>query len=315
MYKKTALSILSLFTTLSLSANGISDEEAARIAQEAHLASINALLIFTSQDGLNSGIYHFTNIGVDIQIYNLPFTYTFDSDGDKLEYFMVGNVGYSRVVLSKDREVQTDQGRLNYKNHLRTYTAGIGGGLKYHLNEDISVSGGLEVIYSVSGVSVKEPGDGIDDAITDFFNKDYNQNISYKFLTSIEYKPKMKIFKPYVTLSYELFDTKSTFDFNEFVNFTSQSMVTSLAVGAETNELYRYNTHYLTLEGYIDINHINGKAAETIKLNNFTTLGAVAYLYAEEAPSWIERYFIEISTVRADGLNGYNFGVGFTIDF
>ena len=49
------------------------------IAKEAHLANINALLIFTSQNGLNSGRYHFSKVGVDMEVYHLPFTYHFDS--------------------------------------------------------------------------------------------------------------------------------------------------------------------------------------------------------------------------------------------
>lgn len=315
MTKKLILSLSSLLLTSNVIADTISNEEAARLAKEAHLSSINALLIFTSQDGLNSGLYHFTKIGADMEIYNLPFSYTFDSNGAKLEYFIMGNVGYSRVYLSKDREVDVPAGRLDYKNHLRTYTAGFGGGIKYHLYEEFTVSGGVEIIYSRSGVSVKEPGDGIDEAITDFFDEDYNQNMSYKLLVSAEYKPKIKMINPYIKFDYELFDTKSSFDFGEFIDFKTQSMVTTVAIGAESNELYRYNTHYLTLEAYVDINHINGKAAETIKFENYASLGAVAYWYTEDAPSWIERYFIELSSVKADGLNGYNIGVGFTIDF
>ena len=50
------------------------------IAEEAHIANINTLLIFTSGEGLNSGLYHFSNVGVDMEIYNLPFTYHIESD-------------------------------------------------------------------------------------------------------------------------------------------------------------------------------------------------------------------------------------------
>ena len=311
---KKSLLLLALYGITAYASN-ISDEEAARIAQDAHLSSINALLIFTSQDGLNSGIYHFKQIGIDMEIYNLPFIYTFDSKAKKLEYFIVGNVGYSRVFISKDAEIDLPPNRLNYKNHIRTYTAGLGGGIRYHINEDFSCSGGIELIYSLSGVSIKDPDDDIGDAITDLFKQNYNNNISYKLFGSLEYIPKIQDFKPYARLSYKIFDTKSTFTFDELASFNTQSMLGTLTLGAETNALFSYNTHYLTLQSYLDINNIQGEVADTVQFNNFATLGAVAYWYVNGKPSWIERYFLEVSTVRADGLEGYNIGFGFTLDF
>ena len=94
LYKFALLLIL---TTPILSAETVDE-----VAKKAHLASINTLLIFTSQDSLNSGLYHFTKVGVDMHVYHLPFSYTLNPNDDSIEYFLVGNVGYSTVHLSKD---------------------------------------------------------------------------------------------------------------------------------------------------------------------------------------------------------------------
>jgi len=94
-----------------------------------NIATINTLLIFTSQDGLNSGIYHFTNTPqeIDMTIYHLPFMYNFKSDTN-FNFFVVGNVGYSRVELKGEIEtISTTEPTLDFFNHIQTYTAGIGG--------------------------------------------------------------------------------------------------------------------------------------------------------------------------------------------
>ncbi len=295
--------------TLSLQSSTVEN-----ISTKAHIANINTLLIFTSQDSLSSGKYHFTNIGIDMEVYNLPFTYHLDSD-DKFNYFILGNVGYSKVNLSKGINI-IPQGRLNYENHIRTYTAGLGAGLRYKLSDELHISGGLEFIYSRSGASVKKPDDGIGDAIEDFFNDNYNDNISYKFFVLGEYAPYLsKYYNPYINLSYKLYETKSSFSFDELSTFESQSSVTNFKIGAESSELYTFNTNYLTLEAYLNANYLSGSVSQTIELNHYASVGAVSYLYTPNSISWIKRYFLEVNSIRAEGLEGYNIGVGFTIDY
>jgi len=52
------------------------------VVKDSHLANINAILIFTSQDAVTSGTYRFSNIGASIDVYHLPFTYHFKSKHD-----------------------------------------------------------------------------------------------------------------------------------------------------------------------------------------------------------------------------------------
>jgi hypothetical protein len=284
------------------------------IAEKAHLASINALLIFTSQEGLSTGRYNFTNVGVDMEVYKLPFTYHFESKENPIDYFMVGNVGYSRVSISDKIDIPPTS-RLNYDNHIRTYTVGLGGGIRYKATEDIHFSGGIELIYSRSGASVEKPDDKLGDAIEDFFNQDYNDNLTYEFFTIAEYRPVINNYKPYAEISYNLYETSSTFSFDELVTFDTQSSVTTLALGVETPELLKRNKNYLTLEGYVNSNYLNGAVVQSVQFNSYSTVGVVAYWYTPDDPWWAERFFFEVSTIQSSGLDGYNIGVGFTVDF
>jgi len=307
------MTIRFLIFFFTMSAFCVHAETVEEIAEKAHLANINTLLIFTSQDGLSSGRYNFTNVGVDMEVYKLPFTYHFESE-KALNYFLIGNVGYSRVFISQEIDIPPSS-RLNYDNHLRTYTAGLGGGVRYKLTEDIHFSGGAQLIYSRSGASVKQPDDEIGDAIEDFFEQDYNDNISYELLAIAEYKPVINNFKPYAAISYRLYETKSTFKFDELLSFDTESSVSRLAVGIETPGLLHYHGNYLTLEGYVNGNYLSGAVEKSVKFNSFSTAGAVVYWYTPGAPQWAGRFFFEASTVQSDGLDGYNIGVGFTADF
>ncbi len=283
------------------------------VAKAAHLANINTLLIFTSQEGLNSGHYNFSNVGVRMDLYHLPFIYHFHSD-TKLNSFVVGNVGYSRVYLNEDIEIP-DGVRLDYDNHLRTYTAGLGGGLRYKLIPTLSILGGVEFIYSTSGVSIKKPKGHIGDVIEDFFNKNYNQNISYKFFTSLEYRQEIEGYKPYAIVNYKIYDTKSTFTFDTLSKIQTQSSITTLSLGVESPKLMEFSQNYLTLEGYYHANFLSGSVKDVVKFGEFNALGSVLYYYTPDKPWWASRFFFELNAVKASGLDGYNVGVGFTVDF
>ena len=298
-----------LFVASSLNAETVKD-----VAQRAHLANINALLIFTSQDGLSTGRYRFTDVGVTMELYNLPFTYHFKPKQKKYNYFVVGNVGYSRTFVSADTEIPPNV-RLNFDNHLRTYTAGLGGGMRYKPAEDVHLSAGGELIYSRSGVSVNGTGDDLSDAISDFFSENYNENISYKLFVLGEYRPVVQDYKPYVSLGYKLYETKSGFSLNEIGSFSTDSSVTSLALGVETPKLYKRDRHFLTFEVYTKAHYLTGDVVRSVDFNTYGMLGAVLYWYTPESPSWAERFFFEVSSVRSDSLEGYNVGVGFTVDF
>ncbi len=306
------LRLLLFFYFVAIS--GLHAETPKEIAEKAHIASINALLIFTSQDGLSTGRYNFTNVGVDMEVYKLPFRYHFESKEKPVDYFLVGNVGYSRVFLSQQIELPPDS-RLNYDNHIRTYTAGLGGGIRYKATDALHFSGGLELIYSRSGASVKQPDDEIGDIIEDFFNQDYNDNITYAFFTMAEYRTVINDYKPYAEISYKLYETSSKFSFDELVTFKTQSTVTALALGVETPELLKSNRNYLTLEGYINGSYLTGAVVQAVQFDTYRTLGVVAYWYTPDGPWWAERFFFEASTVQSSGLDGYNIGIGFTVDF
>ena len=282
--------------------------------EDAHLANINALLIFTSQNGLNTGLFQFTKVGVDMQIYNLPFRYHYASN-TKLNYFLVGNVGYSSVTTTKKILSSQNNNSLDTDTQLQTYTGGLGLGARYRFRDDLSVLGGLELIYSRSGVSIKSSNSNLTTPVGDFFSNNYNDNISYKLLLESTYQPKMRLVEPYFTLGYRFYDTKSDFSYKRLASFNSQSGVFSASMGLQTDSLYRLRNNYLTLEGYLNANYLQGEVVNSIQFDNYYKVGGIAYWYLDDDPFWIKRLFTEVSTTTGDGIEGYNFGLGFSLSY
>ncbi len=285
-------------------------------AQKVYLSNINALLIFTSESGLSSGHYRFTNSEFKMQTYTLPFTRHFETFDDTMNWFINGGFGYSITRLDTQTVQRTASGdiELTHDNKLQTYTAGIGGGLRYRSDLGIDFMGSLGVIYSRVGTSVK-PKDDIGGAIEDFFDDEYNNNISYKIMLSAEYEKKIRQYRLYTKAAFKSYETKADFTLDVLSGFKTQSDVTSVSLGAETPALLRYEQNYLSLESYIRANYLHGDIMDVVGLSRYLNVGAVAYWNTPESPSWARRFYTEVSTVRAEGLEGYNFGIGFSIDY
>jgi len=300
------------FFTLSNAAQEVlkSAEDAAK---EAHLANINALLIFTSQDGLNTGLFHFTKVDVDMRIYNLPFLYHFESEKN-FNYFIVGNVGYSNV-FTKNEFAFAPGVVVNSDSQLQTYTGGIGLGVRYKLREYLSISGGTEFIYSRSGVSTKQIDGDVTAPIEDFFRRKFNDNLSYKLFAELCYSPKLDYLKPYVKLGYNFFDTKSDMELQTLSKFSTQSSLSTFTLGATSDAFAQGVYGHLIFEPYLHANYLQGDVVNSIRFDAYSKAGGVLYIYHTYSPSWIERYFFEASSINADGLEGYNFGLGFSIEY
>jgi hypothetical protein len=315
MTPKNALSLFrSALFCLLLSAGTLSHAETVgEVAEKTSLANINALLIFTTHEGLNSGHYRFTNVGVKMDMIHLPFEYHFDNSGSDVNTFLLGNVGYSKTTRLERVEIPPDA-VINYDSKMQTYTGGIGYGIRYRLDTAWSLQGGVEFIYSRSGLKVQQPDDNVGDAIEDFFDSNFNDHLTYKFFGDLIYDTKWKGYTTYARLSFKLYETKSSFTFEELADFRSQSLVTSLKTGMETHSLYTLGNDYLTLEGYVGYNHLNGEVTTVARLNDYGVVGAVAYWYTPQL-EWSERFYLELSAVRGYGIEGYNAGIGLTVDF
>jgi hypothetical protein len=287
-----------------------------REIEKVNAATLNTLLIFTSQEGLNSGLYHFTNtaVDVDMKVYHLPFTYHIKTDSD-INYFIVGNVGYSQIYLVGEIQQLPPDASLDYDSHIQTFTAGLGGGMRYRVDKYFCISGGVEFIYSRSGLSLSLPKSDIGNRIEEFFNNNYSSNLSYKLFALAEYRPVVKDFKPYATFGYKLFETKSTVTFDELLKFDSQSSVATLNIGIESPKLFEYGKENITLEAYLNTNYLNGTVKDVVNFSWYQNYGLVGYYNTPIDPAWASRFFLELSTARSDGLEGYNIGIGFTVDF
>jgi hypothetical protein len=292
-----------------LDAASISRQQIGDIAQKLHIANINALLIFTSQSGLNSGRYHFDKAGsgVTMHTYNLPFTYHFEKDGN-YNYFFMGNVGYSSV--EKDEKILGDA----WHNYIHTYTAGAGGGVRYFFTDNFSIMGGVELIYSRAGLSVNPPG-GIDDSIKEFFNDNYNDNLTWKFLLDIAYEKEFAYLRLHSHIEQKIFDTKSDFTFKNLTSITTQSALTTFLLSAESFALYSYGKNFLTLEAYYSFNYLHGEVTSIVNFSTYHKSGLALYYNTPKEPSWASRFFLEGSMVEGSGIQGYNLGIGFSVDF
>jgi hypothetical protein len=114
---------------------------------------------------------------------------------------------------------------------------------------------------------------------------------------------------------YVLYETQNTFTIDELITFSTQSSVTSAADGMESLPLVRHKTMYLTLEGYFRESFLGGDLPRVMQFDSYSTLGAVAYWYVPKNLRFIRRFFLEVSTTRANGLNGYNTGIGFSPNY
>lgn len=285
-------------------------------AEKAYLANINTLLIFTSESGLSSGTYRFTEAGFKMETYTLPFRHHFEPFKENMNLFINGGVGYSITrldTLTKDSK-SANAIDLRHDNKLQTYTAGLGIGLRYKSDYGIDYLASMGIIYSRVGTSVS-PNDEIGEAIEDFFDGEYNDNITYKFLLAAEYKKEIEGYKPYIKVDAKTYETKADFSLDALSGFTTQSRVASISLGAETPSLLKYEENFLSLEGYVKVNFLEGDITDVVKFRKYMNIGGIMYWNTPEAPSWAKRFYTELSTVRAEGLEGYNVGIGFSLNY
>ena len=311
--------IIFLFFLLFSSVKAATLDE--QLAQDAYLATVNAAMVFTSQDGLSSGVYRFTKIDTEMRMYNLPLSYHFDPLSENTNLFMVMDLGYSDT--RNDGDVDDNGTLLHHENRLQTYVGGIGLGLRYKATEHSDLLLGGEVLYSRVGVTarVSDSLDGSD--IVNFFSDDFNENFSYKLFAEYDYHREYRGYDIYTKLNYKLYKTLSELDFtdivdsviDDIVSLDSQTTVASLVVGFETDPLYSYHEMSLTLEPYVKANYIWGDLAKVAQISSYATAGISVYWNTPEKSAYIYRYFIEPSISRGNGLEGLNLSVGFSLDF
>lgn len=287
-------------------------------AQKTYLANINTLLIFTSESGLSSGNYKFTKAGFKMKSYSLPFRYSLAPIDKNLRLFINGTTGYSITRLdtkTTTRSKTTGQDIvLTHDNKLQTYTGGVGLGLDYESDLGIDFLGSIGVIYSRVGTSI-QPKDEIGEAIKDFFDDEYNDNITYRFYLAAEYEHNIEEFRSYAKIDFKSYETKADFTLDALSGFTTQSKVTGLSFGIESPSLLKYEEDFLSLEGYVKLNYLNGDITDVVQFDKYMNIGSIAYWNTPKSPSWAKRFYMEVSTVRAEGLEGYNVGIGFSIDY
>ena len=142
-----------------------------QLTQDAYLATVNAAIVFTSQDGLSSGLYRFTNIDTEMRMYNLPLSYHFDPLTEKTNIFMIFDMAYSET--SNDRDVDANGTFLHLNNSLQTYVGGIGAGVRYRATAHSALLFGAELIYSRVGLTARTEDELDGSAVENFFSDDF----------------------------------------------------------------------------------------------------------------------------------------------
>ena len=315
MHYRTLL--LLLLCVVSLKATKIEDQ----LAKDAYLATVNASIVFTSQDGLSSGVYRFTHLDTDMRMYNLPLRFHFDRLSEDTNLFVMTDMGYSDT--RHEGEVEDNTTLLHYYNRLQTYVVGLGGGLRYHLSEHSNLLFGGELLYSRIGISAREDSLIDDSTVVNFFRGDFSENYSYKLLAEYFYERNIRGHDIYAKFNYKLYKTLSEFKITELVegiiddlgSLQSQTSIASIMIGYETAPLYHYHEMHLTLEPYVKANYIWGDLAEVGAINGYGTAGMSLYWNTPEKAVYIYRYFIEPSISKGYGLEGVNLSLGFSLDF
>jgi len=311
--------VLIFLTFVSLKA--VEDLDSLEVSR--YLSLSNAVIVFTSQDGLSSGVYRFTNVDTQMTMYNLPFQYQFDPISEHSNLFLILDLGYSNT--RSDRDVYLDNNSsnpvLNIENQLQSYVVGLGIGIRYKATEHSELQFGGELLYSRLGLFDRTDG-SLDDSVVNFFN-DTRDTYSYKLLAEYIYHREIKKHKVYTRFNYKLYKSFSDIKIAEIIgeivedvkSLRSQTSVASVTLSYETNPLYRYHDMSFTMEPYIKGNYIWGDMADIAQINGYATAGMSFYWNTPQKSAYIYRYFIEPSISKGYGIEGLNLGVGFSLDF
>jgi len=311
--------ILLIFFLLMTSLKASEPKDLDSLEVGRYLSLSNAVVVFTAQDGLSSGVYRFTNVDTEMTMYNLPFQYQFSPLSEKTNLFMILDLGYSNTRSDRDVDLDNDNSTplLNIKNQLQAYVAGLGIGIRYKATEHSEVQFGGEVLYARLGLFEREGG-ALDGSIDHLFGQT-RDTYSYKILAEYIYHREIHKHKVYARLNYKLYKTFSDIKirdiFEDVLTLRSQTSVASMTLSYETNPLYSYHDMSFTMEPYLKGNYIWGDMAEVAKINGYATAGLSFYWNTPQKSVNIYRYFIEPSISRGYGIEGLNLGVGFSLDF
>ena len=284
---------------------------------DSYLASVNAAVVLTTDNGLSTGIYRFSEVDTEMRTYNLPLSYHFEPLIKDMNFFLLFDLGYSdtRAVGEHTGKTRT----LTLENRFQTYLIGLGGGLQYRLTEHSDLRVGGELLYSRVGLTVRHT-DSLDGSVVEnYYSNGLNDNYTYSFFTEYDYRRMFKGHEIYTTLSYQTYKTYSKINMQQLSDDTillnSQTSVISLLVGFETDSLYNYKTMHLSLEPFVKASHVRGDLADIAKISNYATAGFDIYWNTPEKDLYVYRYYIGPSISKGSGFEGVNLGMGFSLGF
>ena len=279
--------------------------------------TINSMMIFTSQDSVNSGSYNFSNIDSDLTILHAPFVLNLKPFTPRWNIFLMGGAGYG--ILSAHNIYNANGVDILDGLSLINYSAGIGSGIRYQTDFGLSFAAGIEIIYSLTSfaaISSDSSAQEIIDSINNLLKAEHTQSFSNKSIVKIEYDKIFNNYRPYASISASFYGTNTSFDLEDIISLSSNSSLYQLKGGFESPHLYNFtNNQYLTIESYISGNLLDGTVKDVLETDHYFMGGVVGYLYSKEYLKFAHRYFIEYNILEGKGISGYNLGLGFSIDF
>ena len=285
---------------------------------DSYLAAVNAAVVLTTDNGLSTGIYRFTDVDAEMRTYNLPLSHHFSPLTESINLFILFDIGYSDTRHHGEHSDTTQT--LNFENRFQTYVIGLGGGLQYRLTEHSDLRVGGELLYSRVGLTVRHTDSLDGDVVENFFSDELNDNYTYSFFTEYDYRRVYKGHMIYTTLSFQTYKTDSWInttgqESEDVILLSSQTSIASLFIGFETDTLYNYKTMHLSLEPFVKGSYVWGDLATIAKISSYATAGFDIYWNTPKKDLYAHRYYIEPSISKGPGFEGVNLGMGFSLDF
>lgn len=291
------------------------DEAADEIAQ-AFLTSVDALVVLTSQDMLTGGQYVISGSAEEtrLRLYNFPFYYHFRPFSEHLNWFVNGSAGISETRQEPDFGFGEKDETL-----FDTVALRFGGGLRVKSGYGLQMLLGVNFIYSYvhntyrynspeSEALLKPLLDGI-------FTNHGQSNYTYELFWQIGYAPHWGAWKPYAMMQTNYFDTKADFNTQSLSHFTSRSGSAKIRFGVQTPPFVSIGTGEISIEGYVQGTTFTGSVRDTLGFDGYGATALIGH-YDLSYPRWIvDRIDLMVENVAAEGIRGYNIGLGAGFDF
>jgi len=273
-----------------------------------HAKESIAITLLTSENIISSGHYTFGDLDMSLDTHFIPFTYQFDSSSNLFNFYATGSAGFSKY---RDENQNLGRGTLD-TSKIFTYAVKAGGGIRVSLSNESDLMFGGAYTYSKSDtdfisskvLNKSKPNDKVIDEI---LNGDEAHH-TYELSTSIEYRPTMESYQPYLTADIRYFYTKIDTPYTTLSKSTS--IISKLKAGIFTPMLTQIYDLPFKMEFYTSAVFLSGDIDDSIGNSYFLVAGTTAHLGTRAIVSWVDEVTFDVNIVKGKNMTGLNFGLG-----